>query len=105
MKDGEGRDIDFKNTVIIMTSNAGTELIAKLCADPETAPEPAALAEALMPELMKYFKPAFLGRVTLVPYFPLSRRRHPPDRRVAARPDPAAGAGSLSRRVRLRCRD
>jgi type VI secretion system protein VasG len=72
MTDGEGRDIDFKNTVIIMTSNAGTDLIAKLFADPETAPDAAGLAEALRPELMKYFRPAFLGRVTLVPYFPLS---------------------------------
>jgi len=72
MKDGEGRDIDFKNTVIIMTSNAGTDLIMGLCADPETTPDAAALTEALMPELMKFFKPAFLGRVTLVPYFPLS---------------------------------
>jgi type VI secretion system protein VasG len=72
MKDGEGRDIDFKNTVLIMTSNAGTDLIDKLFADPETAPDAAGLAEALRPELMKYFKPAFLGRVTIVPYFPLS---------------------------------
>jgi type VI secretion system protein VasG len=71
MKDGEGRDIDFKNTVIIMTSNAGTDLIAKLFADPDTAPDAAGLAEALRPELAKFFKPAFLGRVTLVPYFPL----------------------------------
>lgn len=72
MKDGEGRDIDFKNSVIIMTSNAGSELIETLFADPETAPDAAALGEALMPELMKWFKPAFLGRVTLVPYLPLS---------------------------------
>lgn len=72
MKDGEGRDIDFKNTVIIMTSNAGTDLITKLFADPDTAPDAAGLAEALRPELAKSFKPAFLGRVTLVPYFPLS---------------------------------
>jgi len=72
MKDGEGRDIDFKNTVIIMTSNAGTDLITKLFADPETAPDAAGLAEALRPELAKFFKPAFLGRLTLVPYFPLS---------------------------------
>jgi type VI secretion system protein VasG len=72
MKDGEGRDIDFKNTVIIMTSNAATDLITRLCADPDTMPDAAGLAEALMPELMKTFKPAFLGRVTLVPYFPLS---------------------------------
>ena len=72
MKDGEGRDIDFKNTVIIMTSNAGSELITRLFADPDTAPDSAGLTDALMPELMKIFKPAFLGRVTLVPYFPLS---------------------------------
>jgi type VI secretion system protein VasG len=72
LRDGEGRDIDFKNTVVIMTSNAGTDTIAKLCADPETMPDEAGLAEALRPELLKVFKPAFLGRVTLVPYFPLS---------------------------------
>jgi type VI secretion system protein VasG len=71
MRDGEGRDIDFKNTVIIMTSNAGTDAIMKLCADPETFPTAEGLAEALRPDLLKVFKPAFLGRVTLVPYFPL----------------------------------
>jgi type VI secretion system protein VasG len=71
LRDGEGRDIDFKNTVIIMTSNAGTEAIEKICADPETMPDAAGLAEALRPDLLKVFKPAFLGRVTLVPYFPL----------------------------------
>ena len=72
MKDGEGRDIDFKNTVIIMTSNAGTDLIKSLCSDPETAPDPDSLTEALHPELLKTFKPAFLGRITILPYFPLS---------------------------------
>lgn len=72
LKDGQGRDIDFKNAVIIMTSNAGTETIEKLAADPETMPDAEGLAEALRPELLKVFKPAFLGRVTLVPYFPLS---------------------------------
>jgi type VI secretion system protein VasG len=71
MKDGEGRDIDFKNTVIIMTSNAATDLITKLTADPDTMPDADGLAAAIRPELMKYFKPAFLGRVTIVPYFPL----------------------------------
>ena len=71
LRDGEGRDIDFKNTVILMTSNAGTDLVMKLCADPETAPDPAGLAEAMHAELLKTFKPAFLGRVTLVPYYPL----------------------------------
>ncbi|HEX4112752.1 MAG TPA: type VI secretion system ATPase TssH [Stellaceae bacterium] len=72
LRDGEGRDIDFKNTIIIMTSNAGTDTITKLCADPETIPDATGLAEALRPELLKIFKPAFLGRVTTVPYFPLS---------------------------------
>ena len=72
MKDGEGRDIDFKNTIIIMTSNAAADLIVKLCADPDTMPEPSVLATALRPELTKFFKDAFLGRVTLVPYLPLS---------------------------------
>ncbi len=72
MKDGEGRDIDFKNTVIIMTSNAGTDLIKSLCSDPDTMPSAESLAETLHPELLKTFKPAFLGRVTTIPYFPLS---------------------------------
>ncbi len=72
LRDGEGRDIDFKNTIILMTSNAGTDLIMSLCSDPETIPEPAELAEALRPELLKHFKPAFLGRVTMIPYFPLA---------------------------------
>jgi type VI secretion system protein VasG len=72
LRDGEGRDIDFKNTVILMTSNAASDMISKLCADPETIPSSEGLAEALRPELLKTFKPAFLGRVTVVPYFPLS---------------------------------
>ncbi len=72
LRDGEGRDIDFKNTLIMMTSNAGTDLVMKLCADPDTCPDAAGLAEALHPELLNTFKPAFLGRVTLVPYFPLT---------------------------------
>src|SRR6202012_2724158 len=72
MKDGEGRDVDFRNSVIIMTSNAGTDVIASLFADPETAPGPTELAELLRPELGKHFKPAFLGRVTVVPYVPLA---------------------------------
>ncbi len=71
MKDGEGRDIDFRNTVIIMTSNAGAALIDKLFADPETAPDAEGLTEALRGEMANHFKPAFLGRVSLVPYLPL----------------------------------
>lgn len=72
MKDGEGRDIDFRNTVIMMTTNAGSDLIKSLCSDPDTAPEPEEFVTSVFPELLKAFKPAFLGRVTIIPYYPLS---------------------------------
>ena len=71
MEDGEGREIDFKNTIIILTSNAATDSMVKLVADPETAPTPVGLIKALKPELDKIFKPAFLGRMVLVPYYPI----------------------------------
>lgn len=74
MRDGEGRDIDFRNTIIIMTSNAGSDLITKLCEDPETQPDVKGLTEALRPELLKIFKPAFLGRVSIIPFFPLDNK-------------------------------
>ncbi len=72
LDDAEGREIDFKNTLILMTSNAGTDTIMKLCADPDTKPEPEALADALRPDLLKIFKPAFLGRAIIVPYYPIA---------------------------------
>ncbi len=72
LEDGEGRQIDFKNTVIILTSNLGTDLIMKVCADEETMPDAPALAEMLRPELQQQFKPAFLGRLKVVPYFPIT---------------------------------
>jgi type VI secretion system protein VasG len=72
MKDGEGRDIDFKNTVIMMTTNAGTEFIKSLCADPDTMPDPDAFIAAVFPELLKTFKPAFLGRLGIIPFYPLA---------------------------------
>jgi type VI secretion system protein VasG len=71
MEDGEGRQIDFRNTVIILTTNAGTETIMKLTADPETMPNHDGLVKALKPELDKTFKPAFLGRMVIIPYFPV----------------------------------
>jgi type VI secretion system protein VasG len=71
MEDGEGREIDFKNTIIILTSNAATDTLMKLTADPETMPSPAGLVKALKPELNKIFKPAFLGRLVIIPYFPV----------------------------------
>ena len=71
MEDGEGREIDFKNTIIILTSNAATDSIMKLTADPETMPAQDGLVKALKPELDKIFKPAFLGRLVIIPYFPI----------------------------------
>jgi type VI secretion system protein VasG len=71
MEDGEGREIDFKNTIIILTTNACTDQMMKLVADPETAPGPRALVDALKPDLNKIFKPAFLGRMVLIPYYPI----------------------------------
>jgi type VI secretion system protein VasG len=71
MEDGEGREIDFRNNIIILTTNACTDQLMKLCADPETAPSAAALVNTLKPELNKIFKPAFLGRMVVVPYYPV----------------------------------
>jgi type VI secretion system protein VasG len=71
MEDGEGREIDFKNNIIILTSNAGTDTLMKLTADPETMPSADGLVKALKPELNKVFKPAFLGRMVIIPYFPI----------------------------------
>jgi type VI secretion system protein VasG len=71
IKDGEGRDIDFRNTVIIMTSNAGEEHIRAICAQSEELPDPEVLLDNFRPQLLNYFKPAFLGRTTVIPYYPL----------------------------------
>jgi type VI secretion system protein VasG len=71
MEDGEGREIDFRNTIILLTSNAATDTLMKLCADPETMPDSQGMLTALKPELNKIFKPAFLGRLMIVPYFPV----------------------------------
>ena len=71
MEDGEGREIDFKNTIIILTTNAATDQMMKLCADPETMPEPDGIVKAIKPELNKIFKPALLGRLLIVPFYPI----------------------------------
>ena len=71
IKDGEGRNIDFKNTVIIMTSNAGSDAIQAICAQQEERPEPDVLLDSMRHELLKSFKPAFLGRTNVITYYPL----------------------------------
>jgi type VI secretion system protein VasG len=72
MEDGEGRMIDFKNTIILLTTNAGSELVMSMCRDPELLPDSNALADALKAPLMKVFPPALLGRIVTIPYYPLS---------------------------------
>ena len=71
LEDGEGREIDFKNTVILLTSNVGSDTMMRLCADPDTAPDPEPLGEAIKPELLKQFPAALLGRMVTVPYYPI----------------------------------
>jgi type VI secretion system protein VasG len=71
MEDGEGREIDFKNTIIILTTNACTDQMTKLTSDPAAMPGPEALVKTLKPELNKIFKPAFLGRMVIIPFYPI----------------------------------
>jgi type VI secretion system protein VasG len=75
MEDGEGRRIDFKNTIILLTSNVGTDLIVGLCKDPELMPAPEGIAKSLRDPLLKRFPAALLGRLVTVPYYPLDDAR------------------------------
>ncbi|MHC5005000.1 MAG: type VI secretion system ATPase TssH, partial [Planctomycetota bacterium] len=72
MEDGEGRLIDFKNTLILLTTNVGTDLIMNMCKDPELMPDPEGIAKALRDPMLKVFPPALLGRIVTIPYYPLS---------------------------------
>ena len=80
LEDGEGREIDFKNTIILLTSNVGTDTILQLCRDAANLPTPEELIEAVWPDLLaatterggQIFKQAFLGRLIVVPYYPIS---------------------------------
>ena len=72
MEDGEGRVIDFKNTLILLTTNVGTDLIMSMCKDPDLLPDPEGLNKALREPLLKVFPPALLGRLVTIPYYPLS---------------------------------
>jgi type VI secretion system protein VasG len=71
LQNDDGDDVNFKNTIILLTANVGTATIMKMCSDPKKIPGPEELAEILKPDLLKAFKPALLGRMTVVPYFPL----------------------------------
>ncbi len=72
LEDGEGRQIDFKNTVIILTTNVGSDTIMKLCADPDLMPDPEALLQSVRPELLKAFPAALLGRLVEIPFYPIA---------------------------------
>jgi len=72
MEDAEGRLIDFKNTIILLTSNVGTDLIMDMCKDPKLMPEPEGICKALRKPLLKVFPAALLGRLVVVPYYPIS---------------------------------
>ncbi|CCW32625.1 type VI secretion system ATPase TssH [Xenorhabdus nematophila] len=74
MEDGEGRHIDFKNTIIILTSNVGADLVSSLCTQQETMPEPEKLSTALRRPLLNVFPAALLGRLLVIPYYPLSHK-------------------------------
>jgi len=72
MEDGNGRRIDFKNTLIILTTNVGTDMIMAQSRDPKYRENPEELASALRPDLLQVFPPALLGRIVTIPYFPLT---------------------------------
>jgi type VI secretion system protein VasG len=72
MEDGNGRKINFKNTLIILTSNVGTEVIMKMADEGKTRPSQQELEAAMKPHLTQVFPPALLGRIVTIPYFPLS---------------------------------
>jgi type VI secretion system protein VasG len=71
LQDDKGEEINFKNTIILLTANVASDTIMKLCADPDTMPDAEGLAAAIRPDLLKVFKPALLGRINVLPYFPL----------------------------------
>ncbi len=100
VRDGEGRDVDFKNTTIVLTANTGSELLSALAADPETMPEGEALEALLMPELTKQFKPAFLGRTIILPFMPLGAEPALKDCRHSDRKNPRSGEGASARSCR-----
>ncbi|SAL53304.1 type VI secretion system ATPase TssH [Caballeronia telluris] len=71
MEDGDGRQIDFRHTLILLTTNVGTELVTRLCGDARETPAPEEIARALRAPLVEVFPPALLGRVVVIPYYPL----------------------------------
>ena len=104
MEDGEGRRIDFRNTIILLTSNVGTELIMSMCKDPELMPEPEGIAKALREPLLKKFPAALLGRLVVIPYYPLSDEMLSNIVRLQLGTDRQAGGRASQDSVQLRRR-
>ena len=104
MEDGEGRFIDFKNTIILLTTNAGTDLIMNMCKDPELMPDPEAMAKALREPLLKIFPPALLGPAGDDSVLPAERRDAGRDRPPATRPHREARRGQPQDSVHVRRR-
>ena len=102
MEDGEGREIDFKNTIMILTTNASTDQIMKLTADPETMPAAEGIVNTIKPELNKTFKPAFLGRMVIIPYYPVRDEALKQIVRLKLNKIVAALDGEPSNRVEIR---
>jgi type VI secretion system protein VasG len=71
LEDAEGLVVNFRNTVILLTSNAGSDRIIRACQDRSKLPDENELVELIRPELLRFFRPAFLGRLVVVPYYPL----------------------------------
>ncbi|QTA85813.1 type VI secretion system ATPase TssH [Desulfonema magnum] len=72
LEDSEGLSVDFKNTIILLTSNIGTDTILEACHDFNNMPDAETLVKLVWPDLLQRFKPAFLGRLVVVPYYPLT---------------------------------
>ncbi len=104
MEDGEGREIDFKNTIIILTTNACTDQMTKLTSDPDTMPGPEALVKSLKPELNKIFKPAFLGRMVVIPFYPIRDEVLKKIIELKLSKHSAADVGQPQDRIEIRCR-
>ena len=103
MEDGTGRRIDFKNTLILLTTNVGTDIIMR-AASGATPPDPEALAAALRPALLEVFPPALLGRIVTIPYFPLvgrdARRHRAPATRPHRQADRREPSGEIHHRAK-----
>ncbi|MBV8518853.1 MAG: type VI secretion system ATPase TssH [Acidobacteria bacterium] len=74
LEDGEGVPVDFRHTVILLTSNAGADVVIEACRTPAEKRDTQKVVDALRPALLRVFRPALLARLVVVPYYPLRKR-------------------------------